>query len=365
MKCLRLTILWSKMLIPRSYLFFSMVLAATLAVRAGGEDAVGPCDILKCRFDQSKFYGLSITYQVAYGKCEERWVFEEDRDSVDDGIRTLDIGYPSEDSISVPFRLTHAVENEGEPGVVGPMVVSYWEAFDGLTSRRFTRTLFADACGGAMEHVGVIEAGGAVQLLHYDPLVNALFRSSATLGRLVGHDAGDFSCPEGLRANAETKVPFGTVYRVVFDAPAEVDGWTLFTPPPNCFVIDTSSSNKIAIDELKTFGSVVLPGSGVFKSDRWEGSFRVLGVEKFDPANEELFPEWASGTTVLDRIEGTATRNPMTVNEVSLVEKIFRKNCLGVTTPVESHGVSWWVWGNVALGGCLLIWYLSQRMRAN
>jgi hypothetical protein len=289
-------------------------------------------NLLKRVNDRSMYFGIRVDYQVDIEINQKSAPFlKNNREQIAKGARTLEIGYPIPDSVAVPFRLTHRIKNPGEPYLDDDSIVTYWEAFDGRSSRFFSRSLFYKDTVGRLEHTGMILARGYSQLRGYDPFITALFAGSSTTRRLSGQPEIEIVEVPELRLETIPHSTFGEVYKTTLPG---VEGYGLFTMGPEYFEVFHEGGDSLSVQSIASFGDIKLPGRGAFSSEHWGGTFEVLNAERLEPDFDTWFTDWPEGTVVSNRIDNTFDRIPFSAETSQKIHARLHGNYRDATKPI-------------------------------
>jgi hypothetical protein len=280
--------------------------------------------------------------------------------------RILEVGRQLPDSVIVPYRLTHLVDAGDEPGAEEGKLVAFWSASDGKQTRRFSRFLANGPCGRTPEHLGIVRAGPWPEF-NPDPFFYALnYRGSALMG-LSGQAPSDPPQSWYTKHTIEEydHPKFGRTY-IAGGKFEKVKNayYELLLPEPDFLSLAWGTSKNVdefnwSTDSVMEYKGFLFPKSGtdmITDADgeitpgttRWE----LISIEDFDLMPGEgvdRFPEWPTGTTILDYTTGATIRIPFEAREMAQYNRVISKYCDPSIGPVGLASFGWAFWINTAL----------------
>lgn len=288
--------------------------------------------------------GKRYTYRFWMEHLQEGMVTEQCYPLMLGGTRVLEIGVPQPGSVVVPFRLTQTIETTTEPGAVNGDLLVFWEASDGLQTRRFCRFLVEDKCEATPEHLGFVIAGPKPQFDDFDPFKILLGSEGSALNGIRGISPQTFVeddfAGQSLTLTVRDHPKFGECY-----VRGNGNSYGMFLSGPEYLFLGGSPTGESGtfdfwVDDLAVYDKLRYPKSGHYKSASTTGSFELIGVERFDATpgkGGEWFPSWPSGTVILDYQSGTTTRIPFEAEEMAEFKRRLRDNCSPFVAKTESR----------------------------
>jgi hypothetical protein len=288
--------------------------------------------------------------------------------------RVLEVGQRLPGSVVVPYRFTMTIDSSDEPGSEEGKLICYWEISDGKQTRSFSRFLVDGQCGGTPEHLGTVLAGPRTEFTGTDPLVGVLNSGGSALSGIGG--GAPFDSPEiwfeGFTIEEYNHPKFGRTYLAGGKHNGVPEGYigepptfyNLILPEPEFLVLAAGLSKNVdefvwSMDSLMEYDGFRFPKTGVSTitdpdggikagSTRWE----LISIEDFDLMPREgvdWFPEWPTGTTILDHTTGATTRIPFEAREMAQYNRVISKYCDPSIGPVGLASFGWAFWINTAL----------------
>jgi hypothetical protein len=310
--------------------------------------------------NQLRDFGLGKRFIYRHSKIHQDLAFVSKHSHClyREGTRVLEVGRQLPNSVIVPYRFTLTIDVVDEPGSKDGKLLCYWEASDGKQTRSFSSFIVDGQCAGHPEHLGMVMAG---PWTNFQP--DALFMSLNTGG----------SALMGIGGQAPVKLPaelyqdhtieeynhpeFGKTY-IAGGKFGEL-GWhyDLMLPEPEFLVLASGKSKNVdelvwSVDSLTEYEGFRFPKSGTREVRSGQSSWELISIEDFDlmpGEGVEWFPEWPTGTTIVDHTTGATTRIPFEAREMAQYNRVISKYCDPGIGPVGLASFGWAFWINTAL----------------
>jgi len=296
--------------------------------------------VIKGVLDRRLFLGKRYTYTVECkphsGELSEYAYGVELPAKIMFGTRELLVGTPRKGSSTIPSLLSHRIDNPGEPQVITPAILAFWQGFDGRESRVYNRRLLTNYAGSITESSGVIRSQPILLLTTMDPVCRTLF--DAQIQCFLGGATVQFSAD--LLASQEvveqTHPHFGRCFQLSYK-----DGeiWGLVSGPPEYLLLSkgTTERRDIRVSELVLIDGLRYPSQGETNDFEARWTYELVSVESMDVPQGSWFPAWPTGTGVNDESQGKLLSVPFTVAERQAIEN-FQISALRQ----KQSGASFW-----------------------
>ncbi len=332
----------------RSLLLHLTVIAVflfALSVNSFGSEGLKLSDdaavtVIKGMLDRRLFVGKRYTYTVECkphsGKLSEYAYGVERPVKISFGTRELLVGSPKKGASTIPNLLTHSIQNPGEPHVTSPVIVAFWQGFDGRESRVYNRHLLTNYAGSITESHGAIRSQPILLLTTMDPLCRTLFDVQTQCffgGATVQFSADMLASQEVVE---QTHPRFGRCFQLSYK-----DGeiWGLVSGPPEYLLLSKKTGERpdIRVSELVSIDGVRYPAKGETNDYEARWTYELVSVESLEAPQGSWFPAWPTGTGVNDETNGKLLSVPFTVAESQAIEN-FQISALRQ----KQSGASFW-----------------------